>query len=73
MEQYCVAPWSFGQEGEVKHKLKSVCHLATNTQGHFFIADRRENVKVVESSGNHLFSSDADCPYVFVKGIATVL
>ena len=32
MEHYCVAPWLFGQEGEdCKHKLKTLCEIATYT------------------------------------------
>ena len=52
MEHCCVTPWSFGQEGEKKHKLKFPRGIATNADGQFIIADNSdENVKVFDTSG----------------------
>ena len=51
MEHCCVA-WSFGQEGEVEHKLKCPMGIATNADGQFIIADNSDkSVKVFDSSG----------------------
>ena len=51
MEHCCVA-WSFGQEGEVEHKLKCPIGIATNADGQFIIADNSgKSVKVFDSSG----------------------
>ena len=45
-------PWSFGQEGEVEHKLKYPLGIATNTKGQFLIADEGDTtVKVFDSNG----------------------
>ena len=50
-------PWSFGQEGERKHKLKDPCGIATNTGGQFLIADNGDKtVKVFDSNGKFSFS-----------------
>jgi len=57
MEHCCVKPWSFGQEGERKHKLKRPRGIATNTDGQFIIADNGDKpVKVFSSSGKFLHS-----------------
>ena len=59
-------PWSFGQEGERKHKLKDPCGIATNTGGQFLIADNGDKtVKVFDSNGKFDFrfnpqTDDAD-------------
>lgn len=55
MEQFCIQPWSFGQEGKQEHRLKSVRGIATNTKGQFIIADDKY-VKVFDSSGKLLNS-----------------
>ena len=63
MEHCCVAPWSFGQEGEEEHKLKEPCGIATNTDGQFIIADKWDKtVKVFSSSEKflHSFKSQTD-------------
>ena len=63
MEHCCLA-WSFGEEGEEKHKLQHPIGIATNADGHFIIADfSDESVKVFDSSGKfvlqfHLKSND---------------
>ena len=58
MEQFCVIPWSFGQEGEVEHKLKGSCRIATNTSGQFIIVDvTARDIKVFKTGGKFLFSS----------------
>ena len=54
MEHCCVTPWSFGQEGEEKHKLKNPKGIATNADGQFVIADYVV-VKVFDSSGKFVF------------------
>ena len=52
MEDCCVTPWSFGQEGEEEHKLKFPRGIATNANGQFIIADYSdESVKVFGSTG----------------------
>ena len=52
MEDCCVTPWSFGQEGEEEHKLKFPRGIATNANGQFIIADYSdESVKVFDSTG----------------------
>ena len=73
MEHCCVTPpWSFGQEGEEEHKLKDPCGIATNTDGQFIIADKRDKtVKVFSSSGKFLHSlktqtDDADTELVIL-------
>lgn len=64
MERWCVAPWSFGQQDEEKHGVKTSCCIGTNTQGQFITLDG-EDIKVFDSSGNYLYSSDS-CPKAFV-------
>ena len=39
MEHCCVTPWSFGQEGEKEHELKSPIGIATNSSGEFIVGD----------------------------------
>ena len=57
MEHCCVTPWSFGQEGEEKHKLKRPVGIATNTDGQFIITDKDDKmVKVFDSNGDFLLS-----------------
>ena len=52
MKQYCVTPWSFGQEGEEEHKLKNPRRIATNSNGQFIVGDNGDrNVKVFDSTG----------------------
>ena len=38
-EHCCVTPWSFGQEGEKEHELKSPIGIATNSSGEFIVWD----------------------------------
>ena len=53
----CCVPWSFGQEGDETHKLKSPQGITTNTHEQFLIADNgNKTVKVFDSSGNFLIS-----------------
>ena len=65
-EHCCVTPWSFGQEGEEEHKLKSPWGIATNHRGQFLIADDGDKtVKVFDSNGKFDFrfnpqTDDAD-------------
>ena len=55
--EHCCVPWSFGQEGEKKHKLKCPAFgIATNTRGQFLVADGDKDVKVYASNGNFLLS-----------------
>ena len=54
---HCCLLWSFGQEGEEKHKLKDPCGIATNTKGQFLVADDGDKtVKVFDSKGKFDFS-----------------
>ena len=77
MEQCCVTPWSFGQEGEGEHKLKRPYGIATNTKGQFLVADNGDKtVKVFDSTGKFYFSfypqtDDADTKLMFIYDIAT--
>ena len=64
--EHCCLLWSFGQEGEEKHKLKDPCGIATNTKGQFLVADDGDKtVKVFDSNGKFDFrfnpqTDDAD-------------
>jgi len=59
MEHCCVEPWSFGQEGEEEHKLKSAIGIATNSSGQFIVGDIND-LKVFDSSGQ--FVKDISIP-----------
>ena len=55
--EHCCLLWSFGQEGEEKHKLKYPTGIATNTKGQFLVADiGDETMKVFDSNGKFDFS-----------------
>ena len=64
--EHCCLLWSFGQEGEEKHKLKWPTGIATNHRGQFLIADNGDKtVKVFDSNGKFNFrfnpqTDDAD-------------
>ena len=64
--KHCCLLWSFGQEGEEKHKLKDPCGIAINTKGQFLVADNGDKtVKVFDSNGKFDFrfnpqADDAD-------------
>ena len=52
MEHCCVTPWSFGQEGEKEHKLKSPIGIATNSSGEFIVGEYGDRcVKVFDRNG----------------------
>ena len=52
MEHCCVTPWSFGQEGEKEHELKSPIGIATNSSGEFIVGDYGDRcVKVFNRNG----------------------
>ena len=54
--EHCCLLWSFGQEGEEKHKLKEPRGIATNTKGQFLVADDGDKtVKVFDSNGKFHF------------------
>ena len=54
--EHCCLLWSFGQEGEEKHKLKRPLGIATNHRGQFLIADNGDKtVKVFDSNGKFDF------------------
>lgn len=58
MEQLCVTPWSFGQEGEEEQKLKGDCYIATNTQWQLIVLDTNAlDIKVFNNRGQYLYSS----------------
>ena len=64
--EHCCLLWSFGQEGEERHKLRLPWGIATNTKGQFLIADNVDKtVKVFDSNGKFNFrfnpqTDDAD-------------
>ena len=52
---FCVGPWSFGNDGEEEHRLKTARGVAINSQGQFITGDNEDgnrNVKVFDSNGN---------------------
>ena len=51
MEHCCVTPWSFGQEGEKEHELKSPVGIATNSSGEFIVGDRGNRCVVFDRNG----------------------
>ena len=54
--EHCCLLWSFGQEGEERHKLRLPWGIATNTKGQFLIADNVDKtVKVFDSNGKFDF------------------
>jgi len=63
MEHCCVEPWShvwsFGQEGEEEHKLKSAIGIATNSSGQFIVGDINV-LKMFDCSGQ--FKKDISIP-----------
>ena len=77
MEHCFVKPWSFGQNGEKEHRLRSPVGIATNTREHFIVADDGDkSVKVFESNGNFLRSvslesDDAGNTELHILDIAT--
>ena len=75
MKHYCLQ-WTFGQEGELEHKLEEPWGMATNSRGHFIIADNKDhNVKVYSRSGSFLYSfspvTDALSTSVCIHDVAT--
>lgn len=50
-----VRPWSFGQEGEEEHKLKSPQSITTNSKGQFIVADN-STIKVFDFTGKFMLS-----------------
>lgn len=75
IEYVCVAPWSFGQEGEEQHKLKSPRCIASNTEGQFIVVDHGDrDVKVFDKSGQYLTSTCLpinDTNRFIIQGITT--
>ena len=53
--QFCVLPWTFGQEGKDEHRVKSPQSITTNSKGQFIVADNSAN-KVFDCSGKFMFS-----------------
>ena len=53
MEHCCVTPWSFGQEGGEKHKLKVAFGIATNSSGQLIVGDSNE-VKMFDPNGHFI-------------------
>ena len=62
MEQCCVQPWSFGQEGEEEQSLEDVRGIAINTKGQFIIIVGCELVKLFDNSGRFLYSFSSPAP-----------
>ncbi|KAL9970633.1 hypothetical protein ACROYT_G023043 [Oculina patagonica] len=76
MDHCCVVPWSFGQGREEKYKLMQPRGIATNSSGHFIVADYGDrNIKAFDSSGNLInqFSPPNDCKSTkfYVHDVAT--
>ena len=74
--EHCCSQWSFGQEGEEEHKLKERWGIATNSRGHFIVADYKDGkVKVYNSSGGFSYSfcpiSDDSTTAVIIHDVAT--
>ena len=73
----CCFLWSFGQEGEEKHKLKCPLGIATNHRGQFLIADYEDKtVKVFDSNGKIDFrfnrqTDDAELTKLDILDVAT--
>ena len=51
--EHCYVPWSFGQEGEEEHKLKSPRGIVTNSSGHFIVGDINK-VKTFDPTGQFI-------------------
>ena len=76
MEHCCVTPWSFGQEGEKKHKLKDPIGIAINSSGEFIVGDNEDHcVKVFDRNGKFVKHSGLHTDDVntlsYVKDVAT--
>lgn len=75
IQNFCVSPWSFGQEGEEQHKLKSPRCIATNTEGQFIVVDHGDrDIKVFDKSGKYMTSSSLPINGTnrfIIQGIAT--
>ena len=75
--EHCCLLWSFGQEGEEKHKLKEPRGIATNTKGQFLVADDGDKtVKVFDSIGKFDFmfypqTGDAEISLLEIWDVAT--
>ena len=72
--EHCHVPWSFGQEGEEKHKLKEPRGIATNSSGQFIVGDINE-VKMFDLNGQlikhfSLPNDDAETE-LFIFDVAT--
>ena len=52
--EHCYVPWSFGQEGEKEHKLKSPRGIATNSSGQFIVGEYKNHVKIFDPSGQFI-------------------
>ena len=66
--QSCVLPWSFGQEGEEEHRLKSQQSITTNSKGQFIVADNSA-IKVFDCSGKFMLS--LSCGFEDIRDVAT--
>ena len=76
--EHCCLLWSFGQEGEEKHKLIDPRGIATNTKGQFVIADYEDKtVKVFDSKGKFDFKfnpqTDDTHSKLYILDVATAL
>ena len=76
--EHCCLLWSFGQEGEEKHKLMDPRGIATNTKGQFVIADYGDTtVKVFDSKGKFDFKfnpqTDDTHSKLYILDVATAL
>ena len=56
MENCCVTPWSFGQEGEEEHKLKDSNRIAINSSGQFIVGECSDynDVKMFDLCGHFI-------------------
>ena len=76
--EHCCLLWSFGQEGEEKHKLMDPRGIATNTKGQFVIADYGDKtVKMFDSKGKFDFrfnpQTDDTHSKLYILDVATAL
>ena len=51
--EHCYVPWSFGQEGEEKHKLRLPYGITTNSSGQFIVGDINE-IKMFDPTGQFI-------------------
>ena len=75
MENLCVTPWSFGWDGEYKHRLGDPRGIATNSSGEFIVGYCRDScVKVFNRNGKfvkHCTLTDGVYARLDIEDVAT--